>query len=243
MPRAVRYPEIGNHVKIAKKYVPTAVQNEHFQAFAATDLLTCEVLRIEIQRHPDNARLDRRFVTLRFPPNPDNAVCEFVSFAAKCQIVNLPAPIPPAPDAPNIVEVLMAVADAFNQVLGHPADELVPVESEGSGSEVEVEQPPPEVAAPREGWEDDLCTIDPRADWTQGPTRLQHFEGTEPMDYFKHFLPEQFLQEHLLPLLNLAMPVGEHVDYSEFLAWIGVLIRMTMFSVPVVVFWELPLGV
>jgi hypothetical protein len=63
------------------------------------------------------------------------------------------------------------------------------------------------------------------------------------MDYFQHFLPELFMQEHLLPLLNLAMPVGEHVDYAEFLAWIGVLIRLTMFSVPEEVFWELPLGV
>ena len=50
MPRVVRYPEIGNHVKIQKKYVPTDLQNAHFAAAAATDWLTCEVLRLDTDR-------------------------------------------------------------------------------------------------------------------------------------------------------------------------------------------------
>jgi hypothetical protein len=243
MPRRVRYPEIGNHVKIAKKYVPTDVQNRHFGDAAATDMLTCEVVRIDIQRNIDNPRLDRRHAFLRYPPNPADAICEFVSFASKCDIIDAPPPNVANPDAPNLREIVMAVADAFNAVLGVPADEHVPLESDDLESEVEVEEPPPEVAAPREGWEADVCTIDPRPDWCHGPTRLVNFEGSDPFDYFKHFLPEQFFQAHLLPLLNAAMREGEHVDYAELLAWMGVLIRLSMFSVPEDVFWELPLGV
>jgi len=242
MPRVVRYPEIGNHVKIQKKYVPTDLQNAHFAAAAATDWLTCEVLRLDIQRHGEFARLDRRLATLRHPPNPEVCICEFVCLASKCEILaQQPAPPAPVPVQPaDARAVLFAVADAFNQVLGHIADEDVEVESDDSASDAELEP----MVAPRDGWDEDLCTIDGRDDQRPafGPTRLQAFEGDTPFDYFKHFLPEQFFQSHLLPLLNAAMPAGSHVEYAELLAWIGTLIRLAMFSVPEDVFWDLPIG-
>ena len=97
MPRVVRYPEVGNHVKIQKKYIPTALQNEHFREAAATDWLTCEVLRVDIQRNPNHQRLDRRIANLRHPPNPTDCICEFVCFASKCEILQEYATIRPLP--------------------------------------------------------------------------------------------------------------------------------------------------
>jgi hypothetical protein len=69
MPRVVIYPEIGNHVKILKKHFPTDLQNQHFQQAAGTDWLMCEVLRVDIQRHATNSRLDRGVARLRHPSN------------------------------------------------------------------------------------------------------------------------------------------------------------------------------
>jgi hypothetical protein len=183
---------------------------------------------------------------LRHPPNPADLICEFVCFASKCEIVNVQPP-PAPPPAMNIRDIVLAVADAFNEVLGHAADEHIPVEgSEDSGEEVEQEPVPVEVAAPREGWEEELCTVDGRgegADHPHAATHLNRFEGDEPYDYFVFFLPAVFIRDHLIPCINAALPPGSQLDYAEFLAWIGVLIRVSMFSVPEDVFWELPLGV
>lgn len=245
MPRSVRYPEIGNHVKIQKKYVPTDLQNAHFAAAAATDWLTCEVLRVDIERHSEHRRLDRRVVTLRHPPHPAESICEFVSFGAKCEILDV-APVPPAPAPVNARDILLQVADAFNAVLGHVNDEEVPVEDSDSGEEVDVEEVPEDVAAPREGWVEELCTIDGRGAGAAHPhaaTSLRAFEGSEPFDYFMHFLPGDFIRNHLIPCINAALPAGSHVDFTEFLAWLGVLIRFCLFAVPEEVFWELPLGI
>ena len=92
MPRSVRYPEVGNNVKIQKKYVPSPLQQQYFHAAAATDWLACEVLHVHIERHAEHRRLDRRVVTLRHPPHPADCICEFGS---KCGIINVP-PILPA---------------------------------------------------------------------------------------------------------------------------------------------------
>lgn len=49
----------------------------------------------------------------------------------------------------NARDILLQVADAFNAVLGHVNDEEVPVEDSDSGEEVDVEEVPEDVAAPR----------------------------------------------------------------------------------------------
>ena len=233
-------------MKIQKKYIPTALQNEHFRAAAATDWFTCEVLRVDIERNPDHRRLDRRIANLRHPPNPAECICEFVCFASKCEIVE-DQPQPAPPPAVNVRELFLQVADAFNQVLGHVADEEVEVEaSEDSGDEVEEEPAPAELVAPREGWVEELCTVDGRgegADHPHAATHLNRFEGDDPFDYFMHFLPAAFIQDHIIPCINAALPAGSHLVYPEFLAWIGVTIRLAMFSVPEDVFWELAIGV
>jgi hypothetical protein len=72
---------------------------------------------------------------------------------------------------------------------------------------------------------------------------LANFEGSDPFDYFIHFLPVEFFRNHFIPCINAALPAGSHVDYCEFLAWIGVLIRLCTFAVPEDVFWELALGI
>ena len=72
----------------------TDIQNAHFRAAAAADLLTCEVVRVDIQRHADQPRLDRRIATLRFPPNPAESICEFVALASKCQLLDVQPPHP-----------------------------------------------------------------------------------------------------------------------------------------------------
>lgn len=245
MPRVARYPEIGNHVKILKKHTPTDIQNAHFRAAAAADLLTCEVVRVDIQRHADQPRLDRRIATLRFPPSPAESICEFVALASKCQLLDVQPPPPVV--APALRDVIQAVADAFNQVLGHREDDQVPVDDgSDSGDEVEEEQVPAHVAAPREGWLQELCTVDGRGESLAHPhtaTHLKRFEGSEPIDFFLHFLPVAFIQRELIPCINGALPPGAQLSYTEFLAWIGVMIRLCMFSVPEDVFWALPLGV
>ena len=114
MPRVIRYPEVGNHVKIQKKHVPTELQNQHFRQAAGTDWLTCEVLRVDIERHANNARLDRRVARLRHPPNPADSICEFVCFASKCEILQQqPQPAPaPAVNARELVRRRQGAANA-----------------------------------------------------------------------------------------------------------------------------------
>jgi hypothetical protein len=62
----------------------------------------------------------------------DSGILPTICFASKCEIL-----IEQPPPAQNLRELVMAVTDAFNQELGHVADEHIPVEaSEDSGDEV-----------------------------------------------------------------------------------------------------------
>jgi hypothetical protein len=67
---------------------------------------------------------------------------------------------------------------------------------------VEEELAPAHVAAPREGWLQELCTVDGRGEGLAHPhtaTHLKRFEGSEPLDYFLHFLPAEFVRTELIP--------------------------------------------
>ena len=66
--------------------------------------------------------------------------------------------------------------------------------------------------------EDDLCAIYARGEAfvVFGPT----------------LGPVLSAKPHLLPLIKVALPADAYVDYAEFLAWIGVLVRLVMLSVP-----------
>jgi hypothetical protein len=119
----------------------------------------------------------------------------------------------------NVRELFLQVADAFNEVLGHVADEQVEVEaSEDSGEEVEEEPVPSEVVAPRDGWVEELCTVDGRgegADHPHAATHLNRFEGDDPFDYFIHFMPAAFIQGHLLPCINAALAAGAQLSRKQ----------------------------
>jgi len=133
---------------------------------------------------------------------------------------------PPPVVAPALRDVIQAVADAFNEVLGHREDDQIPVDDgSDSGDEVEEEQAPAHVAAPREGWLEELCTVDGRGPSIAHPhnaTHLKRFEGSEPIDYLLHFLPAAFIQRELIPCINGALPPGAQLSYTEFLTmWLS----------------------
>jgi hypothetical protein len=103
MPNHVRHPEIGNHVKIPKKCLPELIQRLYLVDAAATDAITCEVVDFHIERHAEHRRLDRRMLTLRYPPNFADEIFRCVSFASKCEILGAPARQPrlrPLPEPP-----------------------------------------------------------------------------------------------------------------------------------------------